>query len=377
MRTSLKQYQYKLFSNNIEEDDIVAVREVLQTGVLSRGQATENFEKTFAQYVGKKYAIAVSSGTAALHLAIKALGWREGDEVLTSPFTFISSASCLLYEKIKPIFIDIDKSDLNLNAFLIEKNLDKKVKGIILPYIFGATPNSPGQQKILKKIKLPIIEDACEAVGRASKNTSPKLARSIKVYSFFNNKPLTCGEGGMVATDDEKIAAKVKSLRDQGRIIGKKWADKISLGYNYRLTEMQAALATNQLKKLDQRLQERVNLAKTYYQELRGLKDLELPPIKSLGRSWFVFYVLVNNPEKRDRLYRELNKRGIECGINYFLPLYRFAYLKKYVDQKKLKSLFPNTEEASSKILVLPIHNQLIKSDIVAICNELKKILNI
>lgn len=375
MFSSKKRYHYSLFRNDICDSDIVSVNKALKTEILTRGESTKNFEKLFAKYTRKKYAIAVSSGTAALHLAVKALGWKDGDKIITSPFTFVASANCLLYEKAEPVFVDINKETLNINPILVENNLDPKVKGILLPYIFGSMDDQSNYQELLKKVKLPLIEDACESLPLFSKDKSEKSLGLIQVYSFSNNKPLTCGEGGMITTNSEDIASKIKSFRDQGRILQKDWADKIDLGYNYRLTEIQSALAISQLKKLNKRLNERILLAKTYFKELKNCLDIELPPEKSLNRSWFTFYILVNDKEKRDFLYQTLNKMGIECSTNYFLPLYRFAYLKKYADTKNIKNLFPNTEEVSSKILSLPIHNKLRKSDIVIICNELKNIL--
>ncbi len=359
-----------LSSPNLDRPDILAVVAVLESAILARGPQTEAFEKEFSKYAKAKEAVAVSNGTAALHLAVRAMGWKRGDEVLTSPFTFVASSNCLLYEGIKPIFVDIDPKTLNIDFNRAAKFVNSKTKGILLPHVFGSTSELKAFKKFQKKFNLPVVEDACEALGRPSASFAVGKFGKVRAYSFFENKVLSCGEGGMLVLDDSVMAEKIRSMRNQGRLNVPDWMDKIELGFNYRLTEMQAALGLSQLKKLDLFLKIRADLVRVYEKLLKNVPGLSLAwNDKKNRRSWFVYYILLDQPAQRDQLRAYLAQQGIETSTSYFNPLYKFAYLKK----NNKPNNFPITEKVASRILALPLHTKMTKADVFYVVKNIKE----
>lgn len=365
--------KYNLFSTRLTKSDEVAVLAVLRSGVLARGPQVAALEKDFARYVGARYAVAVSSGTAGLHLAVRALGWRAGDQILTSPFTFIASSNCLLYEGLRPVYIDIDPETLNLDFKSAGRLMTKKVKGIILPHIFGVTSPLAEFRAFQKKYHLPVIEDACESIARPDREIPIGQFGPLRVYSFFQNKIISAGEGGMVVTDNKVLADKVRAMSRQGFIDSPRWLEKIELGYNYRLTEIQASLAASQLRRLDKKIAKRSSLAAVYNKELGQVRELQVP--KQIKRSWFVYCLLVKDPVLRDHLVRSLSARGIETSSRYFIPLYCFAHLKDYAPTWSRRS-WPVTEATAARILALPLHEDLSKADIRFISRLIKEIIS-
>ena len=372
MRNFKAQKRISLSSPDLDHQDIFAVSAVLKSTILARGPQTLNFEKEFSKYVKAKEAVALSNGTTALHLAVRAIGWKKGDEVLTSPFTFVASSNCLVYEGIKPIFVDIDPKTLNIDFNKAAKLVNSKTKGILLPHVFGTTSDLKAFKKFQKKFNLPVVEDACEALGRPSASFAVGKFGKIRAYSFFENKVLPCGEGGMLVLDDSVMAEKIRSMRNQGRLNASDWMDKIKLGFNYRLTEMQAALGLSQLKKLDRFLKIRTDLVRLYEQQLKNISGLSLAwNDKSHQRSWFVYYILLDQPAQRDRLRAYLTGQGIETSTSYFNPLYKFAYLKK----NNRPQDFPITEIVASRILALPLHTKMTRTDVVYVAKSIKDFL--
>lgn len=366
---SKKNKTYELFKADLDEQDEKAVVKVLRSGRLTRGGQVLEFEKEFARYVGARYAIAVSSGTAGLHLAVRAMGWGNGDKIITSPFSFVASSNCLLYEGAKPVYCDIDKTSFNLDFKLAVQIAKKNIKGVLLPHIFGASSSFADFQLFQKKYKIPVIEDACEAIGKPSLNFPIGSFGKIRVYSFFENKVITSGEGGMVVTNSKTLATKIRSMSNQGRIENAKWLKKIKLGYNYRLTEMQAALGLSQLKKVSKKLSQRNELVKIYNRELANVSGVNIP--KKIYRSWFVYFIILDEPLMRDYLYKKLKQQGVESSVNYFTPLYYFSHLKKYLNKNEKQLSVSNW--VSKRILVLPLNNKLKSSDIMFICRLIKK----
>ncbi|MEK7164636.1 MAG: DegT/DnrJ/EryC1/StrS family aminotransferase, partial [Patescibacteria group bacterium] len=241
-----------------------AATEVLRSGILSIGSKVREFEKQFAKKIGTKYACAVSSGTAGLHLTMIAAGIGPGDEVITTPFSFIASANCIIYVGAKPVFVDIDPQTYNIDPQKIEAKITKRTKAIVVVHIFGQSADMESIMAIAKKYKLKIIEDACESIAAQYQGKRTGTFGESAVFAFYPNKQMTTGEGGMIVTDSKKIYELCCSLRNQGRADNMQWLDHQLLGYNYRLDEMSAAIGLVQLKKLDSMIKERQKIAAWY-----------------------------------------------------------------------------------------------------------------
>ena len=357
-----------LYKPYIGEEEKDAVLRVLKLGKLSRGKEVEEFEKDFAQYSGKKYAVALNSGTSGLHVLVRAMGWKEGDEIITTPFSYIASANALLFEKITPIFVDIDPLTLNIDPRKIEEKITPRTKGIILVHILGLPADIVAIKKIKEKYNLQIIEDACEAVGKTGDDFPVSKIGDASVYAFHENKQLTtAGEGGMIVTDNPEIAQKCWSMRDQGRSLKKDWINSVILGYNFRMTEMQAAFGREQLKKIGKMLAKRELLAKKYFDLLVDTKGLITPQQMSpMKRSWFLYYVIFENQKIRDRIHQALETVGVGSSTNYFPPIYNFPMYSK------CKKDCGNTEKISSKLLALPMFYEMSESDVERVVDTIK-----
>lgn len=343
-----------LYKPYFDNDEVKAVLRVLKSGKLSRSKEIHNFEKNFAKYVNKKYAVAVNSGTSGLHLAVKALGLKEGDEVITTPFSFIASSNVLLYERIKPIFADIDQNTFNIDPRGAIKKINLKTKAILIVHIFGYPCYPEEYKKISKKYNLPIIEDACEALGRPEANFQVNTIGDLTVYGFYENKQLTTGgEGGTIVTDNKEFAEFCFSARDQGRSNEKNWLEHVIVGYNYRMTELQAAFGNAQLQKLDNLLEQRTRLAEKYNLYLKGVNGIKLPyKDKSIKRSWFTYFLTFSTPKLCREVCNELKKKNIPSH-RYFPEIHLFpAY--KALGYKK--GDFPICEKISNATIALPFY---------------------
>jgi perosamine synthetase len=360
-----------LYKTDITDNEIEAVNKVLKSGKLSRGGEVENFEIEFAKYVDKKYAIAVNSGTSGLHISVRALGWKKDDEVITTPFSYIASANSLLFESVTPVFVDIEPDTLNIDSKLIEDKITSKTKGILLVHIFGLPAHTEEIEKIREKYNLKILEDSCEAIGRTSNEFMVSKIGELSVYGFYENKQMTSGgEGGMIVTDNKELADLCKSMRDQGRSNKKDWINNVIVGFNFRMTEIQATFGIEQLKRLDINLKNRESIAESYSNLLRGTSGLMTPhDFVSKKRSWFVYYVILKNKNLRDLLHLELGKKGIETSLNYFTPITKFPAYSFCEDY------FPITEDVSSRILVLPLFNNMKNDEIEYVTKAVKEIL--
>ena len=356
----------------IDKEDIVGVKKVLKSLSLSLGPKLKEFENEFANYVGSKYACGVSSGTAGLHLAIKALGLKKDDEVITSPFSFIASTNCILYENLKPVFVDINENTFNIDPYQIKKKITKKTKAIIVIHVFGQPAEMNLIIKIAKKHGLKIIEDACESLGSKYYHRKTGTMGDIGVFAFYPNKQITTGEGGMIVTNNKNIYKDVLSLRNQGRNLKNKWLIHEKLGYNYRMNEISASLGITQLKKINWIIQERNKIAKLYFKYLSGNKNIILPILnKNNNLSWFVFVIrIINN--KRDYIAKKLLEEGIETR-NYFPPIHLQPFIKKMFNYKI--GSFPITEKISSQTLALPFFIGLKEKEIKNISQLIKKLL--
>jgi len=356
----------------ITDEDRAAVENVLKTDELSLGPKMEEFENSFKTYVGKKHAIAVNSGTSGLHLCIRALGIKDGDEVITTPFSFISSANCIVFEGAKPVFVDIDEKTLNIDPDKIEEAITPKTKAILLVHVFGQPCDMDSIMEIAEKHNLPVIEDACEAIGAEYKGKKVGNFGKLSVFAFYPNKQITTGEGGMVVTDDEQLAKKIKCLRNQGRSTSTKWLDHEEIGYNYRLSEMSCALGASQLKRVDEILEKRSKIALQYNEFLKDIDGVEIPCVdKNVKMSWFVYVVKVD-AELRDTIMKELIKLGI-AAKPYFQPIHLQAAYKRIF--KYEEGAFPVCETTSKKVISIPFYTLLKREEVERVCTTLKEII--
>jgi len=355
----------------IGQEEIDAVTEVLKSGRLSLGPKLSEFEKKFAEYIGTKYAVAVSSGTSALHLCMLALGLKDKNEVITTPFSFIASANCILFEGAKPVFVDIEEDTLNINTEKIESAITPKTKAILPVHVFGQPCNMDAIMQIAEKHNLIVLEDACEAVGAAYKGKNIGTFGKVSVFSFYPNKQMTTGEGGMIVTDDKEIYEMCKSLRNQGRSDDMQWLNHHKLGYNYRLDEMSCALGVEQLKKIDEILEKRAEVANEYARQLKDIEGVTAPQIsENVKMSWFVYVVKLAEDVDRDAVMKKMNERGIECKA-YFPEIHLQPFYKEKFQFKE--GDFPVCEKISKKTLALPFYTDLSKKDIERVCETLKE----
>ncbi len=367
-----------LSSPDITEKEIESIVKVLRTPNLSLGPKLAEFETKFAEFIGTKYAVAVSSGTAGLHLCIKALKIEEGDGVITTPFSFITSSNCILYEGGNPAFVDINRKTLCIDVDKIEKFIAKStnrtIKAILPVHIFGHPCEMDRIMEIADRYNLDVIEDGCEAIGAEYKNRSTGSWRKVGtfgkcgVFSFYPNKPMTTGEGGMIVTDDEKLAQICSSLRNQGR----EDSTHKRLGYNYRISDINSALGIVQLERLDEILEKREKVAELYNRKLKEVGEVELPYIGSnVKMGWFVYVVRLKanfSKEKRDEILDKLKDRGIECR-SYFYPIHLQPFYMENFGYKR--GDFPTAEYISDRTIALPFHNNLKEEEIDYIVDNL------
>lgn len=365
--------KYQIARPFIDKEDIKGVVEVLRSGWLSLGPKYLEFEEKFAKYAGTKYALSVSSGTAALHLGVKALGLKAGDEVITSPFSFISSSNCLLYEGVKPVFADIEEVTFNIDPLKIEKLITKKTRAILPIHIFGQSAQMDPILKIAKKYKLKILEDACESLGAVYKDKAVGTTGDIGTFAFYPNKQMTTGEGGIIVTNSKEIYKLCDSMRNQGRGESKDWLVHERVGFNYRMDEMSASLGITQLKKIDRLIKQKRKIASWYNRSLKNILGISVPVIgPDRTHSYFVYVIRVE-AGKRNVLMDGLNRIGIQTKP--YLPVIHLQpFMRKLFGFKK--GDFPVAEKISGETLALPLYIGLTQEDIGYISSKIKRILN-
>lgn len=357
----------------IDAEDIKGVVGVLKSGWLSLGPKYKQFEQDFAKYVGVKYACAVSSGTAALHLGVKALDLKVGDEVITSPFSFVASSNVLLYENIKPVFVDIEQTTFNIDSMKIEDKINSKTKAILPVHIFGQSANMDPILKIAKKYNLKVLEDSCESLGATYKGQMVGTTGDIGTYAFYPNKQMTTGEGGMIVTNSRQIYDLCDSMRNQGRGNSGNWLIHERLGYNYRMDEMSASLGITQLEKIAWMIKEKRKIASWYNDLLQDVGEVETPALgEGRTHSYFVYVIRIKN-KKRNELMEKLNKEGIQTKP--YLPVIHLQpFMREMFDFKK--SDFPVAEIVSEETLALPFYIGLLRDDVEYIVEKIEEILN-
>lgn len=346
----------------LDERDEELVLDVLRSGRLSLGPAIERFEELFAERVGAPYAAAVSSGTAGLHMLCHIAGVEEGDEVITSPISFVATANCFIFEGGRPVFADVDAQTLNLDPAAVEAAITERTKGIVAVDMFGYPCELDELRAVAERHGLWLIDDSCEALGAEYKGRTIGSHGVSGAFGFYPNKQLTTGEGGMVTTHSEDEWELVKSLRNQGRSYDSRWFHHVRLGFNYRITDLQAALGIAQLEKLDRMLAMRSDVAARYAELLAGVDSVELP----LGddadrtRSWFVYVVKLARGIDRDAVLERLAEQGIEAGL--YVPA---VHLQPYMRERYgfAEGTCPVAEDACSRTLALPFFPQLEDSD--------------
>jgi perosamine synthetase len=361
-----------LSSPDIGQAEIDAVTAVLKSGRLSLGKKLGEFEEIFASYTGAAQAAAVSSGTAALHLAIRALGIGRGDEVIVPSFSFIAVANSLRYEGAVPVFVDIDPLTLNLDLQRIKDAITPKTRAILAVHTFGIPAAMPEILKIARRHGLLMIEDACEALGADLNGKKVGTFGDVGVFGFYPNKQITTGEGGMLVTQSAEIASRVRSLRNHGRAEAGAGFDYGEVGYNYRLSELQCALGIEQMKRVETILQKRAKVAQGYRQRLESIPGLQLPlqEIPAGRISWFVYVVRLPEGTKwRDRevVLQRLTENGIEVG-SYFQPIHLQPAFR---DATFLRSPLLVTEYVGERTLALPFFTQMTEEQLDAVTEAL------
>jgi len=369
----------RLSSPDISDLEIQYVNEVLKTRDLSLGPMLGKFETAFAGRVGSKYAVAVNSGTSGLHLVVRALGIGEGDVVITTPFSFISSANCMLFERARPLFVDIDEKTMNIDPERIKEaveGLDRPPKAILPVHVFGYPCDMDAIMDISNTYGMAIIEDSCEALGTEYKGRMVGTLGNAGVYAFYPNKQITTGEGGMIVTDDPEIAALSRSMRNQGRADNGGWFAHVRLGYNYRISDVSCAIGLAQLERLNEIIAKRARVAEIYRERLSGIEGLILPPGYEIEKmSWFVYVVRLRAEytlKDRERALDGLRAVGIGCS-NYFSPIHLQPFYKEMFGFKE--GDFPVTEAVAERTLALPFYNDLTEKEIDCIAKTLKGLL--
>jgi perosamine synthetase len=359
--SNLHQPSIPLSSPDITEAEIDAVTTVLRTPHLSLGPELTAFEAALASYHAVPYAVAVSSGTAGLHLALLTLGIGEGDEVILPSFAFIAIANAVLQVRATPVFVEIDPITLNLDPAAVERTITPRTRAILVVHTFGVPADMNAMQSIARRHNLVILEDACEAIG-AEFGAPPNSRRAgsfgdLAVLGFYPNKQFTTGEGGAVLAHDPAHAARLRSLRNQGRDPTADWLDHAEPGYNYRLSDIACALGRVQLSRIDELLALRRAAAERYQAFLAAVPDLELPPLALPGRtiSWFVYVVRLPLGVDRDRLRISLAARGIATG-RYFAPIHLQPAWRSHPSGAVA---LPITESIARRTLALPFFNRI------------------
>jgi len=385
-------------SPDLIEGDIKAVSEVLETRYLSIGPKNKAFEENLASFVGTKFAVSVNSGTSGLHLAVIAAGIEEGDLVITTPFSFIASANCILFERAVPVFVDIDPHTYNIDPSQVAqaaydlsqggeaakrwlpRNIQpstfngQQLKAILPVDAFGQPADFDPLQKVADKFDLTIIEDSCEALGAEYKGRKAGTLGDVGVFAFYPNKQMTTGEGGMIVTDRDDWANLYRSLRNQGRDIFDTWLNHTRLGYNYRIDEMSAALGLSQLKRIEKLLAKRAKVAEWYTKRLVAVDGVKIPEIASTTSrmSWFVYVVRVTADLGRNQVMEKLKAEGIPSRP-YFTPIHLQTF---YVEKFGYKlGDFPETEAAGDQCLALPFSSVMTEEQVDYVCTLLRSIL--
>ena len=384
-------------SPDLTDAERQAVANVLKTPYLSMGPEIQAFEEAVKSFTGSKHAIGVSSGTSGLHLCVRAAGIREGDLVITTPFSFVASANVLLFERAVPVFVDVDPltgnidpqqvgeavADLTRGGSAARKWLprrgahpDARLRGILPVDVFGQPVDWDRIQETAAKYQLTIIEDSCEALGAAYKGQPAGTFGAFGVFAFYPNKQATTGEGAVIVTDDGQAAHLMRALRNQGRAPGDTWLQHTYLGYNYRMDEMSAALGKVQLGRLEELLAKRELVAQWYAEQLGDVPGVEIPQVldTTTRMSWFVYVIRFTPEIDRDQVARALKLRGIPCRP-YFLPIHLQPYMIERFGYQE--GDFPVTEDLGRRGLAIPFSSVMTKQQVGLVCQAIRAVMGV
>lgn len=385
----------RMSSPDLTHADRQAVMDVVNTPNLSMGPKIEAFERAFCELTGAKHAIGVNSGTAGLHLCVRAADVGVGDMVITTPFSFVSSTNVILFEKAVPVLVDVDPETGNIDSHLVEQAVEdlaiggdaarrwlprwlppvnmevvKSLKAILPVDVFGQPADYDRINAVANQYNLAVIEDSCEALGGEYKGRYAGTLGDYGVFAFYPNKQITTGEGGMIITDDTQGADFMRALRNQGRAPGDTWLQHTHLGYNYRLDEMSSALGLSQMGRLESLLQDRARVADWYATYLSPIEEV-LPPqlVTDTTRvSWFVYVIRVDESVNRDRLAQILKEKGVPVRP-YFAPIHLQPYMKKMFGYQR--GDFPVTEDLGDRSLALPFSGRMEEETVVTVCQRI------
>lgn len=384
-------------SPDLTDAEVEAVTRVLQTPLLSNGPQLPAFEQAVASYTGTRYAVGVNSGTSGLHLCVIAAGIKEGDLVITTPFSFIASANCILYERAIPVFVDVDPSTGSIDPNLVAEAVTaltsgrcpatgnrglspdlfrssfaaRQLKAILPVHAFGQPADMDPILSTAKQHDLAVIEDACEAIGAEYKGRKAGTLGDAAVFAFYPNKQMTTGEGGLIVTDNQDWTQLFRSLRNQGRDVFDAWLNHTRLGYNYRLDEMSAALGLVQMGRIEALLAKREQAARWYNERLADEELIQLPHITSTTTrmSWFVYVVRINPPANRDEVMRLLAEAGIPSRP-YFTPIHLQPFYREKFGYKR--GDLPITERLGDTSLALPFSGVMSEEQVDYICQKIR-----
>jgi perosamine synthetase len=362
---------------DVTEREIEAVCVVLRSPDLSLGPKLGEFEEAFCQYIGRKRAVAVNSGTSALFLCLSAMGIGPGDEVITTPFTFIATANCILMVGATPVFVDIDPVSLNIDAAKIEGKITAGTKAILPVEVFGNCAGFDGICRVAEEREVAVVEDSCEALGSSLDGRKAGAFGTMSTFAFYPNKQITTGEGGIILTDDDGLADTCVSLRNQGRGKQGGWLGHERLGYNFRLSDINCVLGLVQLSRIEEIKAKRKQVAR-WYQEMLADEDRLVVPAEPVGcdTSWFVFVVrLVSDFSlaQRDEVLGQMRARGIGAS-NYFPPVLSQPFMVERFGSAQ--GDFPVTESVCKSTIAVPFYNNLSRDEVAVVCEELKRALD-
>ena len=360
----------------IGEREKQLVAETLDSRMLALGPRLPEFEAALAARIGVPHLSAISSGTAALHLAIRASGIERGDRVVTTPFSFVASANCLLYEGAEPAFCDIDPRTLNADPAAAAAAVDDRTTGLLPVHIFGYPADMPAFERLASERGLWIVEDACEALGAEHADGPVVGARgNLATFGFYPNKQLSTGEGGALVSPSAEIKERVDSERNQGRAPDMGWLDHDRLGFNYRLSDIACALGLAQLERLDAMLADRARVAALYGEALAGVEGLELPCSDRDGdrRSWFVYVVQLPPGADRDATVRAMRERGIDTKP-YLPAIHLMSFYRERFGHRAGE--FPVCEDVAARSLALPFFPELTEGQVARVAHNLAELLS-
>jgi dTDP-4-amino-4,6-dideoxygalactose transaminase len=358
----------------IGEEEIRAVNEVLSSGTLAQGPRVAQLEEDFARYCGTEYAVAVNSGTAALHAALHVAGVSSGDEVITTPFSFIATINPILMCGARPVLVDVNTENFNIDASRIEAAITPKTKAIIPVHLYGQPANMDEINAIAKKHNLAVIEDACQAIGANYKDKKAGNLGDLGCFSLYATKNIMCGEGGMVTTNNKDFVAALKQFRQHGMSAQYEY---LELGFNYRLTDLQAAIAVEQIKKADRFTQARIKNAQILTEGLSDIAGLTTPVTESERSHVFHQYTIKINSDfriTRDEFVQYLRDHEVGAGVYYPKPLHAFKHIQAL---GYTLGDFPNAEVVASEVVSLPVHPAVTEADIQHIITTIKDASNV